>query len=124
MYKPTPPTKPGFYPIVWPRANILLVAHIPDNFDPKLPVISTTTWGSVWSLDEMTRMGVLWGEQLNVEVPSGIKTPTVKSRATKEDRADTELDQTPAVEDSNLIAAPKKVVKRRKKKDISLDALL
>lgn len=109
---------------MWPRANILLVAHVPEGFDTKLPMVSTTTWGSVWSVDEMTRIGVLWGDRLELDPPTGIKVPTIKARPTKEDRVDLELDQTPAVEDSNLVPEKPKRVKRQKKKASSLDDLL
>lgn len=109
---------------MWPRANILLVAHVPEGFDTKLPMVSTTTWGSVWSIDEMTRIGVLWGDRLELEPPTGTKVPTIKARPTKEDRVDLELDQTPAVEDSNLVPEKPKRVKRQKKKASSLDDLL
>lgn len=127
MYSTTAPTKPGFYPIIWPRANLILVAHIPEGFDTKSPVISTTTWGSVWSIDEMTRNGVLWGDRLDIEAHAGASFSKVRSRVAKEDRTDNELDQTPVIETPVVVEKKKRAPRPQKKKkdtEVSLDELL
>jgi len=89
-FKTDAPTAPGFYPIIWPVANLLTVAEIPEGFKDKDPIIKTTHSGCFWSLEDLQRMGVQWGEKLNISAPPATKKSRMKK---KEDRTDDEAQE-------------------------------
>lgn len=113
-YKATLPSKAGFYPVVWPGSNLLTIAEIPEGFSTKSPIVKTTHSGCFWSLEDLERMGVLWGSRIDIQTPQDTKRSKVKVKETRESRVDTEHQQDP----------PDLPKKKSRKAALDLDALL